>query len=644
MSNYDYNSGEDFNEGSTDAKNAVNKGKNVISSGAEIAKESADAIKKAPETIKKTKDAIKKGTEAFSSFPTKTLLDIGKKLGIAVGKQIGTLLVTLCMSIGGMAILLLVVCILIMSLFSGFQTTENISEMPGIYDTMRNNFYAILSGKYETSQGDLIGSGQNLWDGAYRKANEEGEKILQESYGDYDSSNVTIETEPNTLTSVVDTVTIYFLAVNTTIFHHTNESSSEDDLEKELKAQASDATKYLQDQVNEKLLENFFKLGTPSINVRLKQTKNQIDAGTAKQDSWFMKKCNGKGYVVKYLETNPNGSSTYKEKNMCSIKVKGVDKEYGTDPNKNITKINGIYDIGSVEKYEVDKDKYKESIDVDAESDEENWQELGYYRFYDGTITFPLEYDLGEYRKKEIENIVKKESKEKGKSEDEIRENLDKEINGIITANTEILDEQGALKTDSDFARYNITGLTNITTTDGWTFPTHDRVGINAGTWHYPSGGEHRGIDLAVPLNTELLAVGDGVILRAADGVTTGGLGNYASANGGTQGGGNCVLLLTSINDKLYAVKYLHMSKGLSVTTGQSVKAGDVIGHSGSTGNSSGPHCHIEVMYLGSADNFASFAASWDGDWTCGTSWNLSRTCDKVDAPCKVRPEEVFGF
>lgn len=194
----------------------------------------------------------------------------------------------------------------------------------------------------------------------------------------------------------------------------------------------------------------------------------------------------------------------------------------------------------------------------------------------------------------------------------------------------------------------------NITPAEGWLFPAKTNNGINAGTWSYGGNfesfgtNEHLGVDLAVSYGEPLLAVADGYILRASDGCTTGYLGNTGKNShgvGGASGGGNMVMLVVPVQDKLYSVIYCHMQSGLSVKTGDIVKAGDVIGRAGSTGNSSGTHCHIEIALVGKAEDYSEYIKTWHG-WDAGAGWqgNNKKCSDTVTEPCRIRPETVFGI
>ena len=85
----------------------------------------------------------------------------------------------------------------------------------------------------------------------------------------------------------------------------------------------------------------------------------------------------------------------------------------------------------------------------------------------------------------------------------------------------------------------------------------------------------HNGIDLRAATGTPVYAVADGVVLEAKDNPT--GYGLY-------------VALYHDDFGSLYA----HLSQ-LLVKKGQQVKAGDIVGYSGNTGASTGPHLHFEI-------------------------------------------------
>lgn len=103
---------------------------------------------------------------------------------------------------------------------------------------------------------------------------------------------------------------------------------------------------------------------------------------------------------------------------------------------------------------------------------------------------------------------------------------------------------------------------------------------------HYPSGAKHTGTDIGVPEGTPVRACRDGVVIKRRE--LTYSYGKYLQID---HGGG-----LTTI--------YGHNSQ-LLVNEGDHVKQGQVIAKSGSTGNSTGNHCHIELRKDGTPVNFA---------------------------------------
>ena len=95
----------------------------------------------------------------------------------------------------------------------------------------------------------------------------------------------------------------------------------------------------------------------------------------------------------------------------------------------------------------------------------------------------------------------------------------------------------------------------------------------------------HRGTDFAAPMGTPIMASGDGVIKKA----------------GWCGGGGNCVKIK---HNSTYQTVYAHMSKfARGIKNGVRVKQGQIIGYVGSTGKSTGPHLHYEVIVNGKKVN-----------------------------------------
>ena len=95
----------------------------------------------------------------------------------------------------------------------------------------------------------------------------------------------------------------------------------------------------------------------------------------------------------------------------------------------------------------------------------------------------------------------------------------------------------------------------------------------------------HRGTDFAAPMGTPIMASGSGVIKKA----------------GWCGGGGNCIVIK---HNSTYQTVYAHMSKFASgMRSGVRVKQGQIIGFVGSTGKSTGPHLHYEVIMNGKRIN-----------------------------------------
>jgi murein DD-endopeptidase MepM/ murein hydrolase activator NlpD len=97
------------------------------------------------------------------------------------------------------------------------------------------------------------------------------------------------------------------------------------------------------------------------------------------------------------------------------------------------------------------------------------------------------------------------------------------------------------------------------------------RFGQSSGLW----SSTHTGLDFAAPEGTEIRSIGPGVVVSTA----------YDGAFG------NKTVVKLDDGTVLW---YCHQNE-FGVQPGQQVKPGDLIGYVGSTGNTTGPHLHLEV-------------------------------------------------
>jgi murein DD-endopeptidase MepM/ murein hydrolase activator NlpD len=94
----------------------------------------------------------------------------------------------------------------------------------------------------------------------------------------------------------------------------------------------------------------------------------------------------------------------------------------------------------------------------------------------------------------------------------------------------------------------------------------------------------HRGVDFGASAGTPIQAAGDGVVEMAG---WNGSFGNYVRIRHNSE----------------YSTAYAHMSRVAKLQPGQQVRQGQVIGYVGSTGRSTGPHLHYEVLRRGTQVN-----------------------------------------
>lgn len=89
----------------------------------------------------------------------------------------------------------------------------------------------------------------------------------------------------------------------------------------------------------------------------------------------------------------------------------------------------------------------------------------------------------------------------------------------------------------------------------------------------------HNGIDIPLPIGTELIAEEEGIVV-------------LSKANKGNPNTGFGYYMVIEYNG--YCILYAHLMK-LGLPVGTKVKCNDVVGFSGNSGSSTGPHLHLEV-------------------------------------------------
>lgn len=109
--------------------------------------------------------------------------------------------------------------------------------------------------------------------------------------------------------------------------------------------------------------------------------------------------------------------------------------------------------------------------------------------------------------------------------------------------------------------------------------------------------GFHAGMDISAGAGEAILSISDGTVIRVSTSCSPYGgyIGNRCPADDAfAWGAGNFVMIRFEADDKEYYALYAHLSD-VTVSHGDKVSAGDVIGKQGSSGNSQGTHLHLEI-------------------------------------------------
>ncbi len=166
--------------------------------------------------------------------------------------------------------------------------------------------------------------------------------------------------------------------------------------------------------------------------------------------------------------------------------------------------------------------------------------------------------------------------------------------------------------------------------------------------FYYSGGGPHLGVDYAVSYGTNIVAPSNSLVMYANNPIPNDNGYNLGSMVGHPAGAGNSISLLTQVNGTTYAISFFHLRQANFYAKGKSsVARGEIIAQAGSSGNSTGPHCHIEVIYLGNMSLVeAAGRFNRTADFAYGAGWGYTGAASACEngrrVPCRERPENLF--
>ena len=311
----------------------------------------------------------------------------------------------------------------------------------------------------------------------------------------------------------------------------------------------------------EKILKRFdiSKNDIKVISLKLKQKKLSNIYSGRELNLVFKKDKNEKNQVVNLL---------FPINNTTSVEVRRVKNDFIV--KENILK---LYKKEIVVKNSINKNLYSSAMEVKLEPN----IIIEFARIFGFEVDFQRDIRNGDW----FEIYYEKFEDENGKVRD---------TGKIIYASMYVNKEEINLynfkyKNDEEF--YDIKGK-SITKSLMKTPINGARLSSSFGMRKHPILGYnkmHRGTDFAAPSGTPIMASGSGTVTRAR----------------WCGGGGNCVKIK---HNSSYETIYAHMkSFAKGIKEGRKVKQGQIIGYVGSTGLSTGPHLHYEVIVNGKKVN-----------------------------------------
>jgi murein DD-endopeptidase MepM/ murein hydrolase activator NlpD len=146
----------------------------------------------------------------------------------------------------------------------------------------------------------------------------------------------------------------------------------------------------------------------------------------------------------------------------------------------------------------------------------------------------------------------------------------------------------------------------------GWTVPIQGSITSGFRTSSRPG---HNGVDIAVGKGTPVRAAAAGVVLVATCNAHVGSQ-SYSCDQDGSVSVKGCGWYVDILHAANVITRYCHLMSRPYVQTGQSIGAGQIIGLSGSSGHSSGPHLHFEVHLHADDSSYGAIGLvhNWSGN------------------------------
>jgi murein DD-endopeptidase MepM/ murein hydrolase activator NlpD len=282
------------------------------------------------------------------------------------------------------------------------------------------------------------------------------------------------------------------------------------------------------------------------------------------------------GEVISKIYAN-NTLKSKAQQISASLGERIIEKEVAIENQKQTAKRAEVSENQALE-----KQKEIQKLMEDTKGDENKYKEIAQQKNKEIEEFNKQKEKYAQAEKEEQERIKKEMEERRRKNQEEasrLAQSQNKGLSGTFNFGPQTFGNYN--KSNTNFQSENYDGKCR--------FESLSPIGVSKGYFVLPTVGNferefgwcnHDGIDISNVTGTPIYASASGKVIRST----------YTG-----DGYGNNVILVHSINGKAIYTLYGHLSV-LSVSLGDTVSAGQILGKMGSTGNSTGPHLHFMIM------------------------------------------------